>query len=131
MWRYDDEIFHHGILGMKWGVQKSKSSYPRKRIAKGFKDSNSLAKTHAQLEDLTRELRSGTKSGNQILVTKGTKKQYGNLMNSYIKQMSIYSKKYSSVSSDVVTEKGRDYIVSILGDKFTGNAYETRIPLRN
>lgn len=137
MWAYvhTDELYHHGIKGMKWGVRRyqnkdgSLTPAGRKRVDKGFKDARDLAETHARLEDTTRRLHRGWDGKSQILVPTDVKEAYGAKVDEFITKNSVMNKKYKSVFSEIITENGKDYVVTMLEDRVTGNGYESKVEL--
>ncbi len=133
---YESNVLaHHGIIGQKWGVRRyqnkdgSLTAEGKRHMANVQKDARKLAETHARLEDMNRELTRGVKPGSQILVPTETKQKFTKLLNEYENLNEMFSKKYASVQSLPITEKGQDYIETILEDKETGWGAQVKIKL--
>lgn len=132
---YETELYHHGVKGQKWGVRRyqnkdgSLTPAGRRRMDVAQRDAATLAETHARLEDMNRRLTRGVKPGTQILVPTDVKKEFNRLVDEYENFNNLFSKKYKSVTSQVITEKGQSYVYELLVDKKTGWGAENKIRL--
>lgn len=132
----DNKLQHHGIPGMKWGVRRyqnkdgSLTFAGKRRTHKGLKDARRLAEIHAKTEDFTRLLSSGWNGKSQILVPKDVKKSYNRQLDKLIRKSEIFNKKYSNVKSEIIVDKGKSYVRTLISDELTGYDYESTVELR-
>lgn len=113
----ESDLKHHGILGQKWGVRRYQNkdgtltNAGKQRYQADLEDAKRLGKTHANLEAKTRALRSGIKSGNQILVPTDVKADYKKTFDEFINESNLMRTKYGEATSDIVSmNDGYDYV---------------------
>ena len=134
------ELYHFGIKGQKWGVRRyqkkdgSLTPAGKKRYDKSFKDARELSEAHARLEDATRAIRKDVNQlgkNQKLIVPTEFKQNYSKMIQDYVNKSEVLKKKYSTVESLVITDKGKDYVWTLLQDPITGVGFESMVELHN
>lgn len=131
MLNYNNELYHYGVKGMKWGVRRTpeqlgySSNRDSRRLAKSLSEANQTAKNYMNSRK-TSYIEGG--AGNRIFIhdTKKLKsmKKYESRTDSLISKL---KKKYDSVEAVANIDKktGKQYVTAIL--KKNENIYFTEL----
>lgn len=122
------ELYHHGILGMKWGVRRyqnkdgSLTKAGKKRYQEIVSDARQVGYRMAEMEkfkrDIGPELEKAKASGTKVLVPKDVLASQKKMLQDFIEKDKIFKQKYESIKYDIRSmDDGYDYVVTTIKDK--------------
>ena len=126
-----NELYHHGVKGIKWGIRRyqnhdgSLTSAGKKRYNSEMKDLKKYTESSAEFWREQRKLDSlvseSKRTNKQIVVPKDQLQNYKNSYKKWEQQHSILSKKYKTITEDKrIMDDGYEYVVGKIRDGSLG-----------
>ena len=117
----DYELIHYGVIGMKWGVRRSKNVL-RKNIRK---DSKTIHESNAKLIEFGKRRRAGHQPSQDELKTMG---KVADERDRAMARRSVYSKVCKDIDAGTIS-LGKDFIIKNANLVFDANSeyYKTKV----